>query len=157
MRCPDCNKFVSYDVDVEPEEEQQDVTGTTFTATYRRTLTCQDCGTELKEGSIDLEYNFEADIQEATDASEPKNSGTAKPEHEHEWEIEECYVEATTDTKTTCVVKGKVKKITNPRYMTQLYGVSCDVTLKCGHDGCESTVNFTVSDTLEASGMDEMT
>jgi DnaJ-class molecular chaperone len=64
MRCPQCNKFVSFDTDAEPEEESTDVDGTDFTATYRRVLMCAECGDELKEASIELTHDFDDAIEE---------------------------------------------------------------------------------------------
>jgi hypothetical protein len=59
MRCPDCNKFVSYDDTTEPEhnlEINDNGDGSMqVTGDVKIVLTCAECGTELKE------YTFEVD------------------------------------------------------------------------------------------------
>ena len=54
MRCPDCNKFVSYD---EPEVEVNsiNVNGEAVTASVRVALNCADCSTGLKEAEIEAD------------------------------------------------------------------------------------------------------
>lgn len=63
MRCPDCNKFVSYDESAEPEamlEVETDGTDeATVSGTVRVVLTCAECGTELKETSFDVDETVE--------------------------------------------------------------------------------------------------
>lgn len=58
MRCPDCNKFVPYDTEVDPEESGDvEFDGETFRATFTRTLTCGECGSELKSAEIEIEVD----------------------------------------------------------------------------------------------------
>lgn len=55
MRCPDCNKFVSYDDSNEPEADDADIDAEGHvTGTVRVYLTCAECGTDLKEANFDL-------------------------------------------------------------------------------------------------------
>lgn len=145
MRCPDCNKFVAYNVDEEPEENSAAVDGVWFTAEYRRVLTCEECGTELKETTFELEHDFE----DAVKALPPPDDG-----HEHEWELESSSCEPTMDLVTK---DAKGRQIKSARYMKTLYGVSCDVEVKCSHEGCGAAIEFNVSDSCQASGMDELT
>lgn len=80
MRCPSCEKFVSYD---EPECEEQDsaaVDGTTVTANVRVVLKCADCGDELKEATFDLEG-------EAALKAKCKAADESEDAPEHEWEV----------------------------------------------------------------------
>jgi hypothetical protein len=42
VRCNQCNKFVAYDTEVEPEEQDAPVAENgSFTASYRRVLNCE--------------------------------------------------------------------------------------------------------------------
>jgi|WetSurMetagenome_2_1015567.scaffolds.fasta_scaffold377733_2 hypothetical protein len=55
MRCPDCCRFVSLDTQ-DPEVESLEADGDRIIATVRITRVCADCGTELKEATIELEH-----------------------------------------------------------------------------------------------------
>jgi hypothetical protein len=144
MRCTSCNKFVPYDAEVEPEEQDAPTAdGGTFTASYRRVLNCEECGEELKEATIEFDYDFSGD--------EPEVKGKSSEEgHEHEREIS-CDVQPTTGSQTT---DRRGRKITNPRYMKTLYGVCLDVTLTCE---CGQTMKFDLEESCSASSMDELT
>ncbi len=157
MRCPQCNKFVSYDTDVEPEEESQDVEGTTFTGSYRRVLQCGDCGEDLKELTIEVEHDFSGDVveteasKEEADKVDEKSADKASKPHEHEFEIESCAVSATTGSVTK---DRHGRPITRARYMATLYGVECAVEVKCE---CGATAEFTAEASERASSFDELT
>lgn len=67
MRCPDCNKFTSLELQ-DPEVENLDVSvdnvedGTAqfcITGSVRLVRTCADCGMELKEATLDIEQTVE--------------------------------------------------------------------------------------------------
>jgi hypothetical protein len=58
MRCPDCNKFVSYgeaEVEVSAEELNEDA----VSAEVRVMLPCAECGTELKEANLTAEEDLD--------------------------------------------------------------------------------------------------
>lgn len=59
-RCPDCNKFVSYE-EAEPEVEGVEVEDGIITAQVRIVNTCGECGTELTEFTFDLEIDLNLD------------------------------------------------------------------------------------------------
>jgi hypothetical protein len=60
MRCPDCNKFVSFDVDGDPEVElEADESTGEVTGTVRIVNACQECGAELTEATFDVDVDFE--------------------------------------------------------------------------------------------------
>jgi hypothetical protein len=144
MRCGDCIKFVSFDTDVDTEEEgSPEVSGDNFTASFRRVLTCAECGTELKESTIEIEHDFAGDI-----AEEKKCSN----EDGHSFEVESCEASPTTETVTK---DRHGKPIKSSRYMKTLYGVEAAVTLKCEH--CDATVEFTASESMQASSFEELT
>lgn len=141
MRCPDCNKFVSYDTEVDPEESvEPEIADGEFKATYTRTLTCGECGTELKSAEIEVTQALEG----IDDKCEEDESG------EHEWEI---HVDAssTSELKTT---DRNGKPIKKTRYMKQLYGVEVSGTARCIH--CGDEVEIQASGSEQASAFDEM-
>lgn len=70
-RCPDCNKFVSYDeqepdvnIDVVPNADH---TSLVISGTVTVTLPCAECGTELK--TYEFEVEKEVDVEGLTDES----------------------------------------------------------------------------------------
>ena len=65
MRCENCQKFVSYDTEVEPEESNSpELNDGIFTASFRRVLSCADCGSEMKEAEIEIEVDATIDEPE---------------------------------------------------------------------------------------------
>lgn len=138
MRCPDCGKFVPYDTEAEPEENSgPEFDGQTLTASYDRVLNCEQCGTELKRGTIDFEVYV--DFTHEGDCSEDDQEYTV-----------DVTAEPTTDTNTT---DRHGKPITNQRYMATLYGIQLSGTVRCDACGVEADVDYTES--LAASAMDE--
>jgi hypothetical protein len=105
MRCPSCSKFVSYDTDVDPEEQgDAELDGTGLSASYRRVLCCAECGDELKEATIevtaDLDFPDGVDPEQcpgSEDDQAEREPGTEVPKASHDWEIE---VDATSTTNT---------------------------------------------------------
>lgn len=65
MRCPDCNKFVSMEMqdpdDVELTIDYEGGPTIKVSVTAHIVRTCAECGTELKEGSVEAEQDFELD------------------------------------------------------------------------------------------------
>lgn len=63
MRCPDCNRFVAFDYEQEPEVDLSPMfTGlqeVTTEITVRHLLTCAECGTELKEANEEDSFSFD--------------------------------------------------------------------------------------------------
>lgn len=139
MRCPDCNKMVSYDTEVEPEEQDEPTVTEDghLTASYRRVLTCADCGTELKESL----FEFDLDL-----VFDPPLSA----ECEHEWEVDV----SASPTEDVQRIDRRGKPITNPRYQARLYGVELSGSVKC--TACNGSAEVSVSDTVQASSMDEL-
>jgi hypothetical protein len=180
MRCPDCNKFVSYDTDAEPEEEgEATIEGSSFNATYTRTLPCSECGTDLKSASIDIEGTVTiaaGDIELGDDPEVCPGDGDGS----HDWDVT-ADASATTETQTgkwkqatrdskrkrkarvsrggkeietTTVKKGDlVWEAWGYRYHRTSYGVEVEVNATCEH--CKATASGTFSDSVAASGMDE--
>lgn len=135
MRCPDCNKFVSYDTDVEPEEIDALELNSAgeLTGEFRRVLTCQDCSQELKELTFSISESVEV----------PEGC-------EHEFEVS-VHAEATTNIQATDMRGNPIK---NPRYMKTLYGIEFNGKATCSNCNCSVDINLTVEEA--ASNFEEL-
>lgn len=126
MRCPDCNKFVSYD---EPQVEQQSLDleeDGTIRASYRVVLNCADCGNELKDTTLEMESSVDlSDHQGDT----------------HEVEIEEDSVEGVCEPGSD-------------RWSKTYYGASVTVVVTCSCGNLNASIEM--SDKVSASEMDEL-
>lgn len=133
MRCPSCEKFVSYDTEVEPEESgEPQVDGDTVTAEYRRVLTCGECSEELKESNIEVQCEIELEKAAGCKSNDPPESC--------DFEVETCEVEATEDIGS--------------RYKATLYGCHVTGTVKCQKCGVEG--KFEGDNSERASSFDEL-
>lgn len=152
MRCPSCSKFVPYDTEVEPEEQDtaHSVEGDTVvaSATYRRVLTCAECSEELK----DNEFEFEGvTVELALDDDPEAKHKVAFAECDHE-DVEVTFnAEPTTGSQTT---DRKGRAITNPRYMKTLYGVDLTVEATCPTCGAHGSATERAED--QASAFNEL-
>ena len=151
-RCPDCNRFVALNTEVDPEVELQaelteeegengekgDIT-VNLTGTVRIVNECADCGTELTE------FTFDVDASETVSRPEGLNEVPDEGELSGEEDITRTEDYVTTDRKG--------KPITNPRYQKKLYGFSGQVEVSIGdHHLC----TFDLSDNTEASSMEAL-
>jgi len=135
MRCPDCNKFTGLEMR-EPEVTQDpeiDADGH-VTAEVRIVRECSDCGTELKEASLSLEGDVEAELVK-------EHSGEG-----HELSVEQEDVEAT--ERNTPAKK--------PRYSKAFFGAEMTVAVICSCKDDEPVAKVHMSDEVQASAMDEM-
>ncbi len=145
MRCPDCNKFVPYNTDEEPEEQDEpQVDGGMFSVDVRRFLTCGECGQELKETIITLE----TPLKWTRDGGNEEGHAEGCEESSYDFEIA---YEATEDAQRT---DRRGKPITNPRYMRTLYGVHATGTVTCEDCGAEAEID--VEESEAASAFDEL-
>jgi hypothetical protein len=102
MRCPDCEKFVPYDTDQEPEEDgnpELDDDGS-FNATYTRRLACGECGGDLKEGLVE--------VAGAVSSDAPCKDGAT-----HTWSLVSCNAQPTTGRRAygvLCDVEAECTK-----------------------------------------------
>jgi len=136
MRCPDCNKFVPYSGDEEPEVESVDldVDSGTVTAEVRLHKDCAECGMELKEITFSLEGDVPKEFYD-----EHHDDGKGK----HLLEADEETVEQTERTDNP----GRPA-----RYQRHYYGVSLEVVITCS---CGETCSVTLTDDAPASALDE--
>lgn len=138
MRCPDCNKFVSFDTDVDPEIDNLEVNEDGHvTASVRIVNSCADCGTELTETTFEMEGDV--DFSDETDHVPHSGEG-------HELSVEE------ESSERTYRQDGKPK--TKARYRRSFYGVQviAKVTCSCG----ALDVEVEMSDECMASWMDSL-
>jgi hypothetical protein len=157
MRCPDCNKFVSYDDSAEPELDL-DVEDLTVTGTVRIMLPCAECGTELKETTFDVEIDFTDDVEAQWPGSTTVEDGK-EPQVMLSITDESAEMTSRTQTGENRTLKdGTVKwKTWSPRAFKTFYGVSVEVTVKATrNDGETEDFNGTYADEVPASGMDEL-
>jgi hypothetical protein len=138
MRCPDCNKFVSFDQQ-DPEVDAA-VGNSEITGSVRLVLACAECGGELKEANID----FSADIDHTC---EGKDVSTEELDFEIVSEMSE-----NTDRYEDKDRKGR--KIKSYRYMKHYYGAELTFEVKCL--GCEEEFEVTASVEEQASGFEEL-
>jgi hypothetical protein len=58
MRCPSCNKFVSYSEEPSIDIETESIEDTDLTSDIAVYLTCEQCGTQLRQAAATLETSF---------------------------------------------------------------------------------------------------
>ncbi len=157
MRCPDCNKFVSFD---EPQCELQEVRveNHTVCADVRVVLNCQDCGTELKDYDFNTEHEFQHECKPVDQReADWKPDEDYKPEEDGE-ESEKFTVEDDGDPTGTDRLETKDrhgKPIKNSRYMKKFYGFEMEVGVKCRC--CGEPFGVHLQDEAQASGFNELT
>lgn len=143
MRCPSCQKFVSFD---EPEVEEQsyeleefDSGEVQITGEYRLVLRCGECGSEeLKETTF--AFDEFVDIPE-----EHQGEGHG------EYELSADDPSGFTETQTT---DRQGKTIQNPRYRRTYYGMTANWTIACT---CGDTIAHGCwEDKCQASSMEEL-
>lgn len=142
MRCPDCNKFVSYD---EPQCEVNSVEldGSTVRASVTVQLNCQDCGNTLKDAEIEGESDFEHECKGDT---LPKFDKTG----------EQFEIENDGDAEGTSRTQDKDrhgKQIKSARYMKTFYGFDIQPEVKCLK--CGESFHVDISGEEQASGFNE--
>ena len=142
-RCPDCNKFVSLDTDEEPEVEHLDTDDDgNVTATARIVNKCGECGTELREGTVELESDCTEEVithlKDAGIDTEVEGFDVGKVEG-HQLEVEEGDL-------------GRDQE-GGGRYAKSYYVALVGFTLKCS---CGWEHEGELTGKIAASHMDEM-
>lgn len=125
MRCNNCNKFVSQD-EGDPELSNEEISEGHVTAECRIVQNCQECSTELK----DYTFNIELSTKEFN-----KCKGD-----EHDIEVE------FSEPASTSRIEGKGR-----RFRT-FYGATAECHVKCS---CGKEENLEWSDECQASDMEE--
>jgi len=137
MRCPDCNKFVSFDADTEPEVSDEEVSEEGLvTASVRIVNACAECGTELTEASFDLEIDLTKECLAHIEDSE-------KPEDAHEFTVD--FESARNDRS-----EGR------GRAVRTFYEVAVDATVTCACDDETWKADGHWEDDVRFSEMEEL-
>ena len=127
MKCPDCNKFASYD---EPEVEvnNSDIADGNVTVEGTMTLRSACCNSDLKQWDFTMEGEVEHD--------------TSKGEHEMEVECDDATGGDYYDSP------GRPM-----RYRRHIYTVEATAMVECS---CGFTTDITLKDENHASSFDEL-
>ena len=137
-RCPDCNKFVSYDESTEPEVSSEEIDDDgQLTAEVRVVLACAECGGELKEANLTFEASVQHECEKDAEVLPDWNEGDDKLSIDS---IEAEFQSRQQDTD------AKGKPIKNPRYMKTFYGACVTANVKCNRCGEEVEVNGCVDE-----------
>jgi hypothetical protein len=177
MRCPDCNKFVSF---TDPEVEIHNVSTTegSISVSGRVYLACVECGTELKERSFDLDADL---IHECASIC---TCGHEEPDH-HSDEVDEdgepitsCRIgscsceeydeenrepdfsnvgESDVDSEVDDSYEPQFDKRGKPvkaRYQRHYFTIKLYGEAEC--TACEERVAFSMEEKFSASDMDEL-
>lgn len=128
MKCPDCNKFASYD---EPEAlvENCDIADGNVTVEGTMTLRSACCNSDLKQWGFTMEGEVEHD--------------TSNGEHEMEVECDDATASDYYDNPGSPM-----------RYRRHIYTVDATAMVKCS---CGFTTDVTLHDENAASAFDELT
>jgi hypothetical protein len=147
MRCDSCNKFVSFDSEVEPEINIDVTDDGVVTGDVRIVNGCAECSAELTEVTMTVEADLSEQITAHREECKADPANTDKHDTlEVEAEGERFDRMQTTDRSG--------KPIKNPRYQKHMYGVSLDITVTC-ECGAKFTAD-TWSDEVQGSGMDSL-
>jgi hypothetical protein len=87
-RCPDCNKFVAYDDSQDPEHNVDVDPEGRISGDVRVFLACNQCGTELKEGSFDVEKDLSVEFEEHVKKGGSCTASLLNRKNDIEFEIE---------------------------------------------------------------------
>lgn len=145
MRCPDCNKFVAFNTDADPDVDLTVSDDGVVTGTMRIMNACEECGTELTEATLEPELDLSEAAQKHVDEKHPDHpdakGGLVM------WDLE------VTSQSRTDRSEGSGRR---PR---RYYGAEAEVEITCRL--CENTddpfsISGTVSEEVQASGMEPL-
>lgn len=181
MRCPDCQKFVAYG-DPEFEVDDAEAQDGQLVASIRMVLPCEDCGTELKETTFDVDERFEHECpkQECV-CGGPRIDHYAEDgetlldgiDHDFEaagqdpdYDVDEPGVEDATRQESTkkvarwVAIAPRVKQLVEEekaipyRFRRTFYGGLATFNITC--QACGEVTSTEWTDLVQASGMDEL-
>jgi hypothetical protein len=130
MKCPNCNKFVSYD---EPQAEVQSVEvdseAKTIHAAVTVSLNCQECGEPLKDAEIEAEVSFQHECKPETERPKEQKPNPDYMEDDEQFEVENDGDAEGTSRMETKDRHGKPIKLA--RYIKIFYGFTLETELRC--------------------------
>ncbi len=142
MRCPECNKFVSFADEGDVSNVEVELNGTDLDVTGEVMLQCGECGTDIAQGDVSDSINI--------DVLEVENADTKEDEEPDEFELvssEVEYHEHTQDKDRS----GKPIKLA--RYRKVFKGVRITGVAKRIRDGQEFYID--VVSRIQASDFEE--
>lgn len=144
MRCPDCNKFVSYD---EPQADVQsvEIDGDSVRANVSVQLNCQECGSTLKDAEIEDERSIDHKCAELATSDSDFKEGDEQYEIENDGDAEGTSRIQSTDRHG--------KPIKSARYMKSFYGFTLETEVKCLK--CGETFSVLLEGDEQASSFNE--
>ena len=150
MRCPDCNKFVSYD---EPQCEvvSVELDGDSVRASVTVQLNCQECSQILKDAEIEAETTIEHICK-----PEAEREKDQKPDPDYKDGDDQFEVESDGDAEGSSRLEDKDrngKQIKYSRYMKTFYGFTLYTEIRCRKCGEVFTVSLKGEE--QASGFNE--
>lgn len=168
MRCPDCQKMVSYD---EPQLELQDedISGGEFSCNVRIILPCAECGGELKECTLEFQQTIEHECDEDKvicsmcehpKAEHPREDCDVfeeiEPEDDKTYELEMNDPEPTEDYRPkTKKLKNGTEKPVPFRYQKHYFGASISGTATCNR--CREAIEIADSQDEQSSSFEDLT
>jgi hypothetical protein len=187
MRCEQCQKFVSYDDSTDPEVNNLEVDDAgRISGEVRIVLTCDECSTELKEASFEIDFEpddaspygeflkkhdgkgHELSLEENSFELTSRQESQVKPPGYHVFisgggkKKDRCsFSVADGDHEKPCGKKetAGVHKIRQVpfRYQKTFYGFHGDVQVTCDGERCEkASIGVDLEDEVQAGGMDEL-
>lgn len=184
-RCPDCNKFVSYEDPPQTEtySEPEVSSSNCVEGAVRVVLLCGECGTELKDAEVEFSVTIDHKCEwedvldkmnaagkakvdadgEYTDAQrEAAKAEANKPYEDDQFSVEDSSFDGDSRVQDTMLVRrgrGENRKLVRvrvpARYQKTFYGFTGTVTLAC--DRCGQTFDMEVSGDEQASSFNELT
>jgi hypothetical protein len=150
MRCPDCNKFVSYD---EPQCEVQNVEcdNDSVRASVTIQLNCQDCGGTLKDAEIEAETEIEHECKPKAEREKDWKSAPDYKDGDEQYQLESDGDPEGTNRMETKDRHGK--PIKSARYMKSFYGFTLESEVLCRK--CGETFSVTTEGEEQASAFNE--
>lgn len=138
MRCDQCNKFVSFDAEQDPELDASVDDAGVVTVQARIVNCCAECGAEMKEASLEVEIDLSGEVAAHRETCEKRG-------------LEVQAEGSRTDRYQDKDRRGK--PITRARYRRHYYGAEVTATVECE---CGETFEGSGSDEIAAGAMDEL-
>jgi hypothetical protein len=151
MRCPDCNKFVSFDAETEPEIDVDfDEMTRTINGSVRIVNNCAECSTELKETTFDVDIDLSAEIEDHWKEHGWKDGDAEAPEGHGSFDLSD---DGGSRSERSQTHDRHGKPIRNPRYSRRYYGATAVFTVACE---CGHNIEHQWEDEVQGSGMEEL-
>lgn len=162
MRCPDCQKFVSFDTERDPEDLDLTVDDEgSVSGSVRIVNACQECGQDLTEAVLDVEVDLTEDVEKhRDDARKDHEEEQAKLPEDERVPFDETIHDTLTLESSEATREERYqthdrrgKPITRSRYQRHYYGAAVTVTVACK---CGETFEATNTTETQASGMESL-